>query len=88
MDTLMPDVSPHVMKLMIEHWRTTPTWQKLASINELNASLQTLALSDLRRQHPTESDVQLRRRLAARWLGAELADQVYGPIVENSDVAN
>lgn len=88
MDTLMPDVSPHVMKLMIEHWRTTPTWQKLASINELNSSLQALALSDLRRRYPTESDTQLQRRLAARWLGAELADRVYGPIAEQTDVAD
>jgi hypothetical protein len=70
------DVSPTIEAMIIDHWRTTPTWKKLASIDELNATLQTLALSDLRRRHPTESEAQLTRRLATRWLGAELADRV------------
>jgi hypothetical protein len=79
------DVSPTIEAMIIDHWRTTPTWQKLAYINELNATLQALALSDLRRRHPTESEAQLNRRLATRWLGAELADRVYGPIPEDAN---
>ncbi|WP_097646171.1 hypothetical protein [Candidatus Viridilinea mediisalina] len=73
------DSSLATSKLLLEYWRTAPSWQKLQAINDLNAALKILALSDLRRRHPTESDAQLQRRLATRWLGAELAERVYGP---------
>lgn len=82
------DCSPATTALLIDHWRTTPPWQKLNAINELNESLKLLALSDLRRRHSTESEAQIQRRLATRWLGAELADRVYGPIVEGADAAH
>lgn len=88
MTSMITDVSPTISSVLIEHWRTTPVWQKLAYVNELNATLQTLALSDLRHRHPTESDAQLQRRLAARWLGSDLADRVYGPISEHGDAAD
>ena len=84
----MTDVSPAIESMLIEHWRTTPAWQKLAYVNELNATLQALALSDLRRRYPAESDARLQRRLAARWLGAALADRVYGPIREDADATH
>jgi hypothetical protein len=74
--------------MIVDHWRTVPTWQKLAYVNELNATLQTLALSDLRRRYAAETEAQLQRRLATRWLGTELADRVYGPISEDSDAAD
>lgn len=85
---MIGDSSPALTAMLIEHWRTTPVWQKLAYVHELNATLQALALSDLRRRHPTESDAQLQRRLASRWLGTELADRVYGPLPEDTDAAN
>lgn len=87
MASMIPDVAPAIASMLVEHWRVTPTWQKLAYVNELNASLKLLALSDLRRRYPAESDAQLQRRLAARWLGSELADRVYGPILEDADAA-
>lgn len=82
------DCSPTTTALLIDHWRTTPPWQKLNAINELNEALKLLALSDLRRRHPTASEAQLQRRLAMRWLGTELADRVYGPIAEGADAAD
>lgn len=81
------DITPEVAALMVEHWWTTPTWQKLVDVHELNETLKTLAMSDLRRRHPADSDAQLRRRLAARWLSTEVADRVYGPIPEEADAA-
>lgn len=81
------DVSPATAALIADHWRTAPAWQKLAYVYELNETLKPLALSDLRRRHPTESDAHLQRRLATRWLGAEQADRVYGPIAEDADAA-
>ncbi|NNJ09904.1 hypothetical protein EKD04_006150 [Chloroflexales bacterium ZM16-3] len=84
----LSDCSSATTALLIAHWRAAPAWQKLSYINELNESLKLLALSDLRRHHPTESDAQLQRRLATRWLGADLADRVYGSIGEDSDAAH
>jgi hypothetical protein len=88
MSTYDSDCSPATTALLIDHWRTAPPWQKLNAINELNESLKLLALSDLRRRHPTESEAQIQRRLATRWLGADLADRVYGPIAEGADAAD
>lgn len=82
------DVAPTTSALLIDHWRTTPPWQKLAYVNELNETLKVLALSDLRRRYPTDSEAQLHRRLAARWLGAELADRVYRSTPEGIDAAD
>jgi hypothetical protein len=82
------DISPAVAALLVAHWRETPTWRKLSYVNELNQSLKLLGLSDLRRRYPRESHAQLQRRLATRWLGADLADQVYGSIPEATDAAD
>ncbi len=82
------DCSPTTTALLIEHWRTTPSWQKLNAINELNEALKLLALSDLRRRHSTASEAQLQRHLATRWLGTELANRIYGPIAEGADAAD
>ena len=59
MASTISDVSPTIESMMVEHWRATPSWQKLASVNELNETLKMLAISDLRRRYPTESDTQL-----------------------------
>ncbi len=88
MASMISDVSPTIASMLVEHWRVTPSWQKLADVNELNETLKLLALSDLRRRYPAESEAQLQRRLATRWLGSELADRVYGPIPEDADAAH
>lgn len=84
----LTDHTPAVSAMLTQHWRETPVWQKLAYVNELNQTLQTLATSDLRRRYPSESGAQVQRRLAARWLGAELAERVYGPIAEDGSAAD
>lgn len=83
----LTDVDPAIAALQVEHWRTTPAWQKLAYVDELNQTLRLLGLSDLRRQYPHASEAQLQRRLAARWLGEALAERVYGPISEDANAA-
>ena len=83
MSSLLSDLAPDTEVLLTEHWRTTPVWQKLVEIHELNETLKTLAFSDLRRRYPHASEAQLQRRVAERWLGAELARHVYGPLPED-----
>jgi hypothetical protein len=79
------DLSLTIEAMMLEHWRTTPTWQKLAYINELNTTLKNLAISDLHRRYPSETDAQLHYRLAIRWLGSDLANRVYSSLHTNAD---
>ena len=88
MDSPISDLTPDTAALLTDHWRTTPVWQKLADVHELNETLKILALSDLRRRYPRASESQLQRRLAERWLGADLATRVYGPILEEDHAAN
>lgn len=77
------DLAPDSALLLAEHWRVTPVWQKLVEIHELNETLKTLARSDLRRRYPHASEAQVQRWLAERWLGAELAFHLYGPLSED-----
>lgn len=88
MDSPISDLAPDTAALLTDHWRTTPVWRKLADVHELNEALKILALSDLRRRFPHASEAQLQRRLAERWLGADLAMRVYGPILEDEHAAN
>ena len=88
MDSPILDLASDTAALLTNHWRTTPIWRKLADLNELNETLKILALSDLRRRYPQASEAQLQRHLADRWLGADLATRVYGPILEDDHAAN
>lgn len=77
---LFSDTRPEAEAVLIELLRTAPAWRKLRMMNQLNASVRTLALSGLRQRHPQASPAELRRRLADLLLGPELANQVYGPL--------
>jgi hypothetical protein len=78
--TTLTDTSPEAEGLLIDLLRQTPVWRKLALMGQLNAMAHSLALSNLRRQHPAASEAELRRRLADRLLGTELAAAAYGPL--------
>ena len=87
MNRHLTDTTAAVDAALIASWCDTPTWQKFQMIDELNATLQVLATSDLRRRYPHADAAQLRRRLAARWLGEPLATTVYGSIGGGADAA-
>jgi hypothetical protein len=81
---LFDDTSPQVAAMLIRHWSETPPLQKLAQMSSLNAAAERLALAGLARQHPGESEAQLRRRLYERRYGKALVEQIYAKISQGN----
>ena len=88
MEKLFTDTSPEAEAVLIEVLRVMPPWRKLQLVSRLNTRLRTLAMSGLRQRYPYASPDELRRHLADRLLGPELAAQVYGPISSSTNSAN
>jgi hypothetical protein len=66
--------------LLRQLWRQSSPARKMHMLAQLNASVRMLALAGLRSLFPQDSDAELRRRLADRLSGKELAGKVYGEI--------
>ena len=82
MAALYSDTHPDMEALQIQLLREAPSWRKLEMLAELNATARMLALSGLRQRHPEASEAELRRRLAGLLLGEDLAQKVYGDLVD------
>ena len=80
MSTLFPDTRPEAEAVLIHLLRQVPPWRKLEMVDQLNQSVKLMALIGLRDRYPSESEAQLRRRLAGLLLGEDLACKVYGPL--------
>jgi hypothetical protein len=78
MAALFSDTHPKMEALQIELWRQASPTRKLHMLAQLNASARLLALAGLHSQYPEDGPAELRRRLADRMLGEELARKVYG----------
>lgn len=78
MTNLSSDTHPDMEALQLRLWRQADATRKMEMLAQLNASARMLALMGLRSQYPHASNAQLRRRLAGRLLGEELARKVYG----------
>ena len=76
----LTDTHPEAERVLIELLRQVPVWRKLEMMGQLNATARRLAMAGLREQYPEATEAELRRRLADRLLGAELAEKIYGPI--------
>jgi hypothetical protein len=76
------DTLPEAEKLQIDQLRQMPPWRPLALLSEMNRTMRTLALAELRHRYPGEPHPQHRRRLADLVLGPELPARVYGPMPE------
>jgi hypothetical protein len=79
----LSDTHPEAEQVLIELLRQAPVWRKLELMGQLNAMARSLALNNLRRQYPQATESELRRRLAGRVLGEELATAVYGSLPPN-----
>jgi hypothetical protein len=78
--TTIFDITPEAEQVLVELLRQAPIWRKLEMMGQLNAMAKSLALNNVRRQYPEATENELRRRLADRLLGPELAATVYGPL--------
>lgn len=81
------DTAPWAEAIQMQFFREAPAWRKLEMAGELNRGMLLLAESGLYGRYPQASPAEIRRRLADMLLGAELAAQVYGPLVSVDDRA-
>jgi hypothetical protein len=79
MMTMISDTTAEAEQILLKLLRRAPIWRKLEIMGQLNGMAKSLALNNLRRQYPEATENELRRRLADRLLGPELAATVYGP---------
>ncbi len=84
MTQLFSDTRPEAEAVLVDLLRQAPPWRKLRMVDQLNASVRTLALSGLRQRYPQASEAEIRRRLADILLGPDLAQAVYGPLEEGT----
>lgn len=78
---LFPDTDPQAEAVLITLLRQASPARKLAMVGELNSAVRTLALAGLRRRFPAAGGAELQRHLADLLLGADLANQAYGPLI-------
>ena len=74
---LYSDTHPQMEALQIELIRRMPAWKKWSIVDDLNATVKTLALSEIRQRHPHATAEEIHRMLAEMMLGVELARKVY-----------
>ena len=77
MTALYSDTHPKVEQMQIEIIRRMPSWKKFAIVDDLNETVKAFAVSGIKQSHPGATTEQIRRLLAERMLGAELASKVY-----------
>ena len=75
---VLPDTSIDAEEVLIKLVRQAPVWQRLKMVADLNASLQTLAMADLRRCYPEAGEPELKKRLAARLLQRDEVIAAFG----------
>ena len=68
MKTVLPETSIDAEEVLIKLVRQAPVWRRLRMVADLNESLETLAMADLRRCYPAAGELELKKRLAARLL--------------------
>ena len=83
MNQPLSDTDAQTEAVLLQMLRDAPVWQKWQRVGQLNAMAKSLVLSGLRQQYPHANENELRRRLADRLLGSELALAAYGPLLQN-----
>lgn len=78
MTALFSDTHPTVERMQIEIIRRMPSWKKFAMVDDLNETVKAFAISGIKQSHPDATPEQIKRLLAERMLGVELAKKVYG----------
>jgi hypothetical protein len=84
---LQADTAPWAERLQFKFFREAPAWQKLQTAGNLTRWAITMAQAELERRYPAASPAEIRRRLADKLLGPELAARVYGPIITDDQAS-
>jgi len=85
---MLTDTTPEADAIQLQLLRQIPIWRKLQLMSDLNGMTRILVLSSLRQQYPQATAVELRRLVADRLLGCELAAAVYGPQPQLEELAD
>lgn len=85
MSRLFEDTDPRAEAVLIQLLREMPPWRKLEMVGQMNLAVRQLAILGLKQRHPNDPPERIQRRLADLTLGPELAEKVYGPLIEESD---
>lgn len=72
------DTRPDIEGIQLELIRAMPVWKKIAVVDDLNETVRALAAAGIKQEHPQASSDTVKRLLADRLLGPELAEKVYG----------
>ncbi|HSH02695.1 MAG TPA: hypothetical protein VLL52_09275 [Anaerolineae bacterium] len=75
----LSDTDPKIDAMIVERLRQMPVWRKWQLVADMGQMNRELALSGLRRRYPQATEEELKRLLADRILGEELALKAYGP---------
>lgn len=73
---MLSDTTSKMEGLQFSLLRDLPAWRKWAMVDDLNITLQGIALCGLKQRHPDASPETIRRLYAAMLLGDELARKV------------
>lgn len=84
---LQADTALWAERLQFKFFREASPAKKLRTMARLNRMARTLALSGIRDRYPQATPAELRRRLADKLLGPELAAKLYGPITDDGQAA-
>jgi hypothetical protein len=85
MSRLFEDTDPRAEAVLIRLLREMPPWRKMYMVGQMNLAVRQLAITGLKQRHPDDPPELIFRRLADLTLGPELAEKVYGPLVEDND---
>jgi hypothetical protein len=78
MRTQSPDTPPEIEEMLLERYRQMSPGEKLRSVQDLNRTVQLMALAGIRSRHGTDlSERELRLRLAALRLDRETMIKVF-----------
>lgn len=72
------DTDPRIKALLIAGYRSMSPSQKLERVRALTRCVQELALTDVRRRHPSADAREQALRLASRWIEPELMVRAFG----------
>ncbi len=79
------DTSPSVERIQLQFFRECPSWRKIQMVSELRKAMLLFLQSELVDRYPNATPDQIRRLMADRLLGTELATKAYGPCVDLDD---
>jgi len=80
--TQAEDTTRAAEDLVFGHLRSLTPAQRAEQVTELSRAMHTAVWAGIRLRHPEADADELFHRMAAHWLGADLAKRVYGWDVE------